>query len=82
MRADVEIAPTATTQEHKRNSASPSATQLITAHNAVKAKPRHGRGHCALIGAASASGSHLRALSHRRTRNFQSMRRAILQLVK
>ena len=52
MRADIEIAPTATTQEHKRNEDAPSATQLITAHNAVKAKPRHGRGHCFLIGAA------------------------------
>ena len=43
MRADVEISPTATTQEHKRTEDAPSATQLITAHNAVKAKPRAAR---------------------------------------
>ena len=41
--------PTANTQEHKRNEGAPSATKYIIARDAVKAKPRHGRGHCVLM---------------------------------
>ena len=43
--------PTANTQEHKSSKGAPSATKYIIARDAVKAKPRHGRGHCALIDA-------------------------------